>query len=48
MTATYLKKMVEDNLSVDQGETIMTLADKIKQEGTLELNRAGLRKLEGS
>jgi flagellar biosynthesis/type III secretory pathway protein FliH len=33
MTATDLKKMVEDNLSVDQGEMIMTLAEKFIQEG---------------
>ena len=33
MTATNLKKMVEDNLSVDKGEMIMTLAEKFIQEG---------------
>ena len=42
MTATDLKKMVEDNLSVDQGEMIMTLAEKYIQQGIQQGIRQGL------
>ena len=33
MAVADLKNMVEKNLSADQGEMIMTLAEKIKEEG---------------
>jgi hypothetical protein len=43
MTATDLKKMVEENLSVDQGEMTMTLAEKLIQEGIQQGIQQGIR-----
>jgi hypothetical protein len=40
LTVSDLKKMVENNLSDMQGEMIMTLAEKIKQEGITGVKQA--------
>ena len=43
MAVADLKNMVEKNLSADQGEMIMTLAEKIKQEGIQEGIKQGIQ-----
>jgi len=43
MTVSDLKNVVEKNLSFKQGEMIMTLAEKIKQEGVQEGIQQGIQ-----
>jgi len=44
MAVADLKNMVEKNLSADQGEMIMDVAEKIKEEGIQQGIQQGIRK----